>query len=277
MYTRTPKNTTLHNPSAHSNNGTDPKHNESLHCRTHLDQCWNCLFRLWRVCGCALLNLWWSTTGWVSSWSSIDLETLESDVSSGKSAGAIAKDRGWPRNSVRQRDAAVDRGDPSPRFVGGIERRLTLELLDEIREFFEEDNGRISVKVVSKATKSNHIVSYLQSKKPSAVCACVHRSPALRHLQDRHIRDRRKCAEEMLAKLALGSGRRISRKISASRRLDLDVICPNFEKIFRNDAVAPCRNYQTFSRYKWPDVTRERHHAKTGGQLLRRVILNHFS
>ena len=86
------------------------------------------------------------------------------DVSSGKSAGAIAKDRGWPRNSVRQRDAAVDRGDPSPRFVGGIERRLTPELLDEIRKFFEEDSGWISVKVVSKATKPNHIVSYLQSK-----------------------------------------------------------------------------------------------------------------
>ena len=52
-----------------------------------------------------------------SSWSSLDLETLESDVSSGRSAGAIAKDRGWPSSSVRQLVAAIKRGDPSPRLV----------------------------------------------------------------------------------------------------------------------------------------------------------------
>ena len=50
------------------------------------------------------------------SWSSLDLETLESDVSSGKSAGSIAKDRRWPSSSVRQRVAAIKRGDPSPRY-----------------------------------------------------------------------------------------------------------------------------------------------------------------
>ena len=54
-----------------------------------------------------------------SSWSSLDLETLESDASSGKSAVSIAKDRGWPSSSVRQRVAAIKRGDPSPRYVGG--------------------------------------------------------------------------------------------------------------------------------------------------------------
>ena len=84
-----------------------------------------------------------------SSWSSLDLETLESDVSSGKSAGSIAKDSGWPSSSVRQRVAAIKRGDPSPRYVGGSPRRLTLELLDEIREFIKEEHGRISVKIVS--------------------------------------------------------------------------------------------------------------------------------
>ena len=41
--------------------------------------------------------------------------TWETDVLSGKSAGAIAKDRGWPRSSVRQRVAALKRGDPAPR------------------------------------------------------------------------------------------------------------------------------------------------------------------
>ena len=69
-----------------------------------------------------------------SSWSSLDLETLESDVSSGKSAGSIAKDSGWPSSSVRQRVAAIKRGDPSPRYVGGGPRRLTPDLLDEMRE-----------------------------------------------------------------------------------------------------------------------------------------------
>ena len=66
------------------------------------------------------------------------------------------------------------------------------------------------------------------------------------HLQDPHIRDRRKFAEEMLARLALGSGQRISRKISTSRRLDLDVICFSDEKIFRVDAAAPGRRFHTF-------------------------------
>ena len=65
------------------------------------------------------------------------------------------------------------------------------------------------------------------------------------HLEDRHIRDRRKFAEEMLARLALASGRRISRKISSSRRLDLDVICFSDEQIFRVDAVAPGRSFHT--------------------------------
>ena len=46
-----------------------------------------------------------------SSWSSLDLETLESDVSSGKSAGAIAKDLGWPTSSVPQRVETLKRRD----------------------------------------------------------------------------------------------------------------------------------------------------------------------
>ena len=64
------------------------------------------------------------TMGRGSSWSSLDLETLESDVSSGKLAGAIAKDRGWPSSSVRQRVAAIKRGDPAPRHVVGVEKSV---------------------------------------------------------------------------------------------------------------------------------------------------------
>ena len=185
-------------------------------------------------------------TGGGSSWSSLDLETLESDVSSGKSAGSIAKDRGWPSSSVRQRVAAIKRGDPSPRYVGGSPRRLTPGLLDGIREFIEE-HGRISVKIVS----NRFTLSRTSSRK--AIRLLRLRPLVIRtvpHLQDRHIRDRRKFAEEMLARLALGSGRRISRKISTSRRLDLDVICFSDEKIFRVDAAAPGRSFYTFYRGK---------------------------
>ena len=132
-----------------------------------------------------------------SSCSSLDLETLESDVSSGKSAGSIAEDRGWPSSSVRQRVAAIKRGD-------------TPELLDEIREFIEEEHGRIAVKIVS-----NRITLSRTSSRKAIRCLrlrplVIHTVP---HLQDRHIRDRRKFAEELLARLALGSGRGRSRRV----------------------------------------------------------------
>ena len=206
-----------------------------------------------------------------SSWSSLDLETLESAVSSGKSAGSIAKDRGWPSSSARPRVAAIKRGDPSPRYVGGSPRRLTPLLLDEIREITEEEHGRISVKIVS----NRFTLSRTSSKK--AIRLLRLRPLVIRtvpHLQDRHIRDRPKFAEEMLATLALGSGRRISRKISTSRRLDLDVICFSDEKIFRVDAAAPGRSFHTFYRRK---VERRNnatlsffgiHHAKRGGGVV---------
>ena len=143
---------------------TTPSKNTKKHrISVHIDQSRNCLYLLSRVSGCALLNLCWSTREWVVAarrrWT---WRTLDSDVSSGKSAGSIAKDRGWPRSSVRQRVAAIKRGDTSPRFVGGSPRRLTPELLDEIREFIDEEHGRISVKIVSNAVE-----------RPSVVCACV--------------------------------------------------------------------------------------------------------
>ena len=148
-----------------------------------------------------------------SSWSPLDLETLESDVSSGKSAGSIAKDRGWPSSSVRQRVAVIKRGDPSPRYVGGRPRRLTPELLDEIREFIEEEDGRISAKSVSNRFTLSRTCSRNSIR-------CLRWRPlvirTVLHLEDRHIRDRRKFVEETLARLALASGRRISRKISPS-------------------------------------------------------------
>ena len=44
IHTRTPRNTTLHHPSTHSDNDTDQKHIKSLHFRAHLDRPRNCLF-----------------------------------------------------------------------------------------------------------------------------------------------------------------------------------------------------------------------------------------
>ena len=143
-------------------------------------------------------------------------------MSSGKSAGSIAKDRRWPSSSVRQRVAAIKRGDPSPPYVGGRLRRLTPELLDEIREFIEQEHGRISEKIVS----NRFTLSLTCSRK---AIRCLRLRPlvirTVPHLEDRHIRDRREFAEETLTRLALASGRRISRKISSSRRLNVDVIC----------------------------------------------------
>ena len=196
-HTRTAKHTTLHHPSMHSGNDTNPKHNKSLQFRSHL---------LWmRSVESLLVN---KGMGHGSSWSSLDLETLESDVSSGKSAGAIAKVRGWPSRSVCQRVAALEQGDHAPRLVGGVERRLTPEVLDEMREFIEEEHGRISVR--SEGIRS-------QKALLSVCCACAHwRSAQCPMCRTGHIRDRRNVAEEMLARLVLASARRISRKISSS-------------------------------------------------------------
>ena len=46
-------------------------------------------------------------------------------------------------------DLCLKRGDPAPRCVGGVERRLMPELLDEIRELIEKEHVRISVNNVS--------------------------------------------------------------------------------------------------------------------------------
>ena len=120
--------------------------------------------------------------------------------------------------------------------------RLTREFLDEIREFIQEEHGRISMKIVS----NRFTLSRTCSRK---AIRCLRLRPlvirTVPHLQDRHIRDRRKFAEEMLARLALASGRRIWRQIATSRRLELDVICFSDEKIFRVDAAAPGRSFHT--------------------------------
>ena len=70
----------------------------------------------------------------------------------------------------------------------------------------------------------------------------------------RRCRDRRRLAEEMLARLARASGRRISRKTATSRRLEVDVICCSDGKIFRVDAVAPGHGFADFL-WKHRDVT----------------------
>ena len=195
-------------------------------------------------------------------------------MSSGRSAGACAKDRGWPSSSARQRVAAIKRGDPSPRYVGGVERRLTPELLDEIREFIEEEHGRISVTIVS----NRFTLSRTSSQK--ALRCLLLRLLVIRtvhNLEDRHIRDRRKFAEEMLARLALASGRRISRKIATSRRL----IWPSFASAMRKSSEFTLRLQVAVFTHFIKQGRRNNathlfgiHHAKRGGvrgvALLRR-------
>ena len=254
IHTRTPKNTALHHPSTHSDNDTDQKHHKSLHFRTHLGQPRNCLFCLSRISVCGLLNLCWSIRemGRASSFASLTWRLWRATCRRASRWVPSPKTVGGQASSVRQRVAAIKRGDPSPRYVGGSPRRLTPELLDETSELIEEEHGRISLKIVS----NRFTLSRTCSRK--AIRLLRLRPLVIRtvpHLQDRHIRDRRKFAEEMLARLALGSGRRISRKISTSRRLDLDVICFRDEKIFRSDAVAPGRSFHTFYREEWGDVT----------------------
>ena len=259
IHIQTPRNTTLNHPSTHSDNDTDLKHHKSLHFPFTSGS-------VSKVFVSSFAHPWMRSTesllvnkgmGRGSSWSSLDVETLESDVSSGKSAGAIAKDRGWPSSSVRQSVAAIKRGDPPPRHVGGCPRRLTPELLDEIRE---EEHGRISLKIVS----NRFTLSRTCSRK--AIRLLRLRPLVIRtvpHLQDRHIRDRRKFAEEMLARLALPSGKRISRKISSSRRLNLDVTCFSDHILL----VKVCRRDKATSLFGI-------HHAKKVGRIVTSV---HFS
>ena len=137
-HTRTPRNTTLHHPSTHSDNDSDPTHNKSHEFRRHrsVSQLFgSCFAYQWMPFVDTLVAN--NGVGRGSSWSSLDLETLQSDASSGKSAGAIAKDRGWPSCSLREGVAALNRGGLAPRHVGGVERRLAPELLDEICECVE--------------------------------------------------------------------------------------------------------------------------------------------
>ena len=100
----------------------------------------------------------------------------------------------------------LKRRDPAPRCVGGVARRLTPELLDEIREFIEEEHGRIASHCLALAVVKARRLLRLRS-------LVIRTVP---YLQDRHIRDLRNFAEEMLAKSALASGRRISKKINKS-------------------------------------------------------------
>ena len=151
IHTRRAKSTTLHHPSMHSDNYTDPKHNKSRPFRTHLDQSRNCLYRIFCVSVDALC---WFFVGQRGSglWQLLVVAGLGDSGERrvvGQVAGAIAKDRGWPSSSVRQRVAASKRGDPAPRYVGGVEWRLTPELLDEIRVFIDEECGWNSVNIVS--------------------------------------------------------------------------------------------------------------------------------
>ena len=71
-----------------------------------------------------------------------------------------AKVRGVLCSSVCPRVAVLKREDPDPRYDGGKQQLWTPELLDDIHEFTEEDNGP---DFSDKCFKPLHFVSYLQS------------------------------------------------------------------------------------------------------------------
>ena len=226
------------------------KNNKSRQFRAHLDQSRNCLYPFPLSKG----------MGRGSFWSSLDLETLESDVSSGKSAGAIAKDRGW----AKQQRSSTCCG-PRPKRSCSTLCQWCCKAFDAkaLGRDLRVHRGGTWANFSEDCSKSLHIVSNLQSKG----------SPFAALLQDRHIRDRRNVAEDMLARLALASGRRISRKLHRAVRLNLDVICFSDEKIFKVDAG--CFQATVFTHFLGGENGAASlfgiHHAKTGGsQMLRR-------
>ena len=151
IHRRTPRNTTLHHPSTHSDNDSDPKHIKSLHfphTSGSVSQLFVSCFRH-------------------ASWQLLVVPGF-GDAGVGTSAGVITKDCRWPGGSVRQLSATQERGDPGPRHVGEKQQLLTPELWDAIREGgkwadFRKKNG----------VKSLHIAPYLP-----VVCTCLHWSSA---------------------------------------------------------------------------------------------------
>ena len=136
-----------------------------------------------------------------SSWSSLDLESLESHVSSGQVGGCHRQGR-WGSSEEIQLHAMSA-------VLTSVRRQSSQ---NEMHEFIEEEHGRVSVKLETSRftlcrTSSRKALRYLR---PLVICTVP-------HPDDRHTRDRRKFDEETLARLALASGRRISRKIAANR------------------------------------------------------------
>ena len=127
FHTQTPKNTTLHHPSTHSDNDTDPRHIKSL------------LFPYTFGSASQLFVLSFATDETISSESASTEAKKLSIEASFVSAGKA------PTNTTAE-------GRSTCRWKVVIR---TLELLGEIREFLEDfcENG----------VKSLHVVSYLQS------------------------------------------------------------------------------------------------------------------
>ena len=142
---------TLHHPSMHFDSDTDPKHNKSRQIRTHLDQS-----RTLFVSSFASQWMINNGMGRGSAWSSLDF----GDSGERRVVGQV----GWCHRQgtrvARQQCSSTcwgQRGDPGPRCNGGKQQLLTPEFLDEIREFVEEERGRISSKIVSIRFTSSRI------------------------------------------------------------------------------------------------------------------------
>ena len=220
------------------------------------------------------VHVWisFATYPWMRSEASGSWQPLERDESSGKSAGAIANDRGVALQQCSSTCAALKRRDPAPRHVGGVARSLTPELLDEIGDFIEEEHRRVSVRTVA--------IRFTLSR------TCSRKALRLLRLRSLVIRTVPICKTVTSVIVAtslkrcwrgwrLHLARRISRKISSRRRLNLDVICFSDEKIFKVDAAVPLHGFHTFSRERLGRRNNATspplagiHHAKKEGRIV---------
>ena len=98
---------------------------------------------------------------------------------------------------MRHRVAAVKRGDPSRSDVAGSPEMLTQAFMDGIRVLIEEENGRIFKK---ECEPQRFTLSWTCARRAFRLLRLRPRViRTVLHLQDRHIRARRKFAEEMLS------------------------------------------------------------------------------
>ena len=258
IHIRTAKNTTLHHPSMHSDNDTDRKNNKTRQIPYTSWISLAMLYPLSRVCGCALLNLCWSTREWVVAalgrrW------TWRHWTATCRWAS-----RRWHRQGpwvAKQRCSSTCSG-PQARRSSSTLCRWCCKAFDAraLGRGPRGHRGETWKSFSENCSNSLPFDSDLQSTGSplSARVGDPYRSPSAGPSHP----------------VILPSGRRISEKTATSRRLDLDVICLSDEKIFKVDAAVPIHGFfHALLGENWADVTMRPllfgiHHTKTGGCIV---------